>query len=232
VMIKNNNNTPYLRKKISSTLIALSTAIALLAMTSLPPLSNFLLQPAQAQSSLSFRTTEPAGGELSGCSDVEAILKFDAQGTPSSSDPQSVDITGGTFQVSQAPNSEVGPFMLNGNIQGGAFNNNTSGGSITMNGVVDYVSDSGLTCVQKGDQVTLETDCFAVADITFSSPVGGVQYDFAGAVECSPSTQGGDTTQSSMTGSTQDSDGDSDGIPDSSDRCANNSNSRCYIDAR
>jgi hypothetical protein len=45
--------------------------------------------------------------------------------------------------------------------------------------------------------------------------------DFSGAVQCSQ----GDTqsSASSMTGSSQDRDSDSDGIPDSSDNCANNS---------
>ena len=55
---------------------------------------------------------------------------------------------------------------------------------------------------------------------------------FQGPVECSP--QGGNTTtnqqqSSSMTaGSSQEHDGDGDGIPDSTDRCANNSNTRCF----
>jgi hypothetical protein len=49
------NNIPYLRDKIS-TFIVLSAAIFLLAS---PLLSfNILLQPAQAQSTLSFRTTQ------------------------------------------------------------------------------------------------------------------------------------------------------------------------------
>jgi hypothetical protein len=62
---------------------------------------------------------------------------------------------------------------------------------------------------------------------------------FSGLVECS-SQGGGDTTYtttqqsfSSMNGTTQDKDrdsrvGDGDGIPDFSDRCANNSNPRCF----
>jgi hypothetical protein len=53
-------------------------------------------------------------------------------------------------------------------------------------------------------------------------------------VECSQG--GGGTTQSSsssMTGTTQDGDrgGDGDGVPDSSDRCANNSNPRYFKEA-
>ena len=72
---------------------------------------------------------------------------------------------------------------------------------------------------------------------------------FSGAVECSPSEGGGDTTAqssspSSLTGSSQGTDrgsssnrtdsssnskdGDSDGIPDSSDKCPHNSHHRCF----
>ena len=50
---------------------------------------------------------------------------------------------------------------------------------------------------------------------------------FGGEVECSTGGGGNTASSSSMTGtSAQDSDGD--GIPDSSDRCAHNSNHRCF----
>jgi len=58
---------------------------------------------------------------------------------------------------------------------------------------------------------------------------------FYGGVECLVEEE--DTTRqpSSMTRSSQDRDrsrnGDSDGIPDSSDRCANNSHPRCIKEA-
>jgi hypothetical protein len=72
-------------------------------------------------------------------------------------------------------------------------------------------------------------------------------FKFQGAVECSSSQGGGDTTAQpssspSMTGNTtqdrdrgsssdRDDDSDGDRIPDSSDNCAHNSNPRCYKEA-
>ena len=56
------NNIPFSRKEVP-TLLALSAAIALLLASPLL-LSNLLLQPVQAQTPLSFRTTEPAEGTL------------------------------------------------------------------------------------------------------------------------------------------------------------------------
>ena len=51
---------------------------------------------------------------------------------------------------------------------------------------------------------------------------------FEGPVECSSSSPSQST--GSATTTTQDSDGD--GIPDSSDRCASNSNQRCYKESK
>jgi hypothetical protein len=76
------NNIPYLRKNIS-TLLALS-AIALLLLSS--PLVLFNLVPVQAQTNLIFRTPTPASGMSP--TGEEFSLTFDAQGTPSSIDPQ------------------------------------------------------------------------------------------------------------------------------------------------
>ena len=87
---------PYLRRKIS-TLFAFSGAILLLAAATTPIGLSNLLQPVQAQSNFSFRTTQPVDGVVE-CSSTGARLTFDAQGSPSSSNPQRVDITGGTFK--------------------------------------------------------------------------------------------------------------------------------------
>jgi hypothetical protein len=210
---------PYVRKETSSTLLTLSAAIALL-LTSPMLFFNFLLQPAQAQTTLSFRTPTPANG-TSSTTGAELSLMFDAQGSTSSSDPQSADITSGTMQI-----TEDGQRAYSGNIQGGTFTNNTSGGSISANGPID----------QSGDTFFMATSCSTSDNndisVDIQIPGGGGTIHFNGSVECSSQGGGGDTTtthatqQSSMTGTAQDSDGD--GIPDSSDKCPHNSNHRCF----
>ena len=213
----NSNNEPYVRKKISPTLLALS-AVALLLLGASPLLHSNLLQPVQAQTTMSFRTPTPANA-TSSTTGAELSFTFDAQGTPSSIDPQSADITSGTMQI-----TEDGQRAYSGNIQGGAFTNNTSGGSISANGPID----------QSGDTFFMATSCSTSDNndigVTIQIRGGGGTIHFNGPVECSSSSQGGgDTTHSSMTGTTtQDRDSDGDGIPDSSDRCTHNSNQRCY----
>ena len=209
---------PYMRKKISPTLLAFS-AIALLLLGASPLLYSNLLQPAQAQTNLSFRTPTPANATSSTTGD-ELSFTFDAQGTSSSIDPQSADITSGTMEI-----TEDGQRAYSGNIQGGAFTNDTSGGSISANGPID----------QSGDTFFMATHCSTSDNndigVTIQIRGGGGTIHFNGPVECSSSSQagGGDTTHSSMTGTTtQDRDSDIDGIPDSSDRCPHNSHQRCY----
>jgi hypothetical protein len=223
------NNIPFSRKEVS-TFLTLSAAIALLLSSTLV-LFNLLLQPVLAQSStLSFRTTQ-TGADGSLCTHDDARLTFDAQGTASSSNPQHVDITSGTFQVTNSS----GGILYSGNILTGSFTNNTSGGSLGLTYGVNRVP-SGPTCVSTEHELLIDTGCSTTNfnDITTRSSAGNIFGDFTGAVECSQGG-GGDTTQSSMTGTAQGSDskdGDGDGISDSSDKCVNHSNPRCYIDAR
>ncbi|MFL6481355.1 MAG: hypothetical protein ACJ70R_00300, partial [Nitrososphaera sp.] len=73
-------NNPYWGKKIS---ILLSFSAAILLLLASPRLlSNplLLLQPALAQTTITFRTPTPADGSLSNPY-VDASLTFDAQGT-------------------------------------------------------------------------------------------------------------------------------------------------------
>jgi len=208
---------PYMRKK-KSTILTLS-AIALLLSS---PLMFFnVLQPVQAQTTLSFRTTQTgANGTL--CTNDKATLTFEATGTPSSSNPQRAGITSGTFQVTNSS----GVILYSGNIHSGSFINNTSGGSLGL----AYEINSSIkgACGSGGEILTFATVCstanfndISIHGSTSDNP--GYDFgDFSGAVECS---RGGNTT-SSMTGNAQDSDGD--GILDSSDRCTHNSNHRCY----
>ena len=215
-------NTPFSRK-VDTPFLALS-AIALLLSSPLI-LINFV--PAQAQSSISFRTTQPAIGTLCTGPKDGAALTFDAQGT--FSDPQHARITSGTFQVTNS-----GQTMYSGLIRGGSFTNNTNGGFLTIAGQLNHVASPPPTCAVVSDLLDIATSCrtadFNSIDITGSSVDNF--GSFLGAVECSSSSQGGgNTASSSMTGTTtQDSDGD--GISDSSDRCAHNSNQRCYKESK
>jgi hypothetical protein len=65
-----------------------------------PVLSLFNLVSVQAQTNLIFRTPTPANG-TSSTTEAELSLMFDAQGTSSSIDPQSADITSGTMQITE-----------------------------------------------------------------------------------------------------------------------------------
>ena len=211
-MINNNNILPYMRKDIL-TLFALSAAILMLLLVSPLVLSN-LLQTVQAQTTMTFRTLSPATGS--------ADLTFDAQGTTTPSGPVAAKITNGTIQL------KAGHQIVTGEITSGSFTNDSSGGSFTFYAKLDnvYYSANSLCSTSQQNSITL------------SNSLGRQSY--AGPVECTSSQggEGGNTTthttmqpSSSMTTGTttaQDRDSDGDGIPDSSDRCAHNSNPRCF----
>jgi hypothetical protein len=219
-----NNNIPYLRNKTSTLLVISATAIALVLLASPMLFFNFLLQPVQAQTPVSFRTTQPAIGTLCTGPKDGAALTFDAQGT--FSDPQHARITSGTFQVTNSSSEQI---MYSGLIHGGSFTNNTSGGFIFIAGQPNHFPNTPHSCAAIGDALAITTSC-STADFNSIDITGSTVDNFGafnGAVECSSSQGGGGNTASSMTGTTaQDSDGD--GIPDSNDRCTHNSNQRCY----
>ncbi|MFL6485595.1 MAG: hypothetical protein ACJ71D_02625 [Nitrososphaera sp.] len=204
------NNIPHLIRNNISISLALYAAIALLLLASPLVLSNFLLQPVQAQTPMTFRTLSPATGS--------ADLTFDAHGTTTPSGPYSAQITNGTIQL------KAGHQIYTGEITSGSFTNDSRGGSFTFYAKIDnvYYSANSLCSTSQTNSITL------------SNSLGRQSYE--GPVECT-SSQGerGNTTtadatmqpSSSMTtGTAQDSDGD--GIPDSSDRCAHNSNTKCF----
>jgi hypothetical protein len=198
-----------MRKKISA-LLTLSAAIALLL--SSPMLFFNVLQPAQAQTPMTFRTTQPANG-----TNFDETLTFDAHGTASSSDPQSAKITNGTFKLTPKDGSPA----TSGPIQSGDFTNDSHGGSILMSAVAERTS------------LGIQSSCSMSNNnqITVFDSNGDVGL-FSGPVECSSSKAGDTSTPSSSpttTGTTtQDRDSDSDGIPDSSDKCTHNSYHRCF----
>jgi hypothetical protein len=245
---------PFMRKKIS-TFLALSTAIALLLSSPLV-LSNFLLQPVQAQSPMTFKTPKPATYTDPDTGQV-FTLTFDAQGTATPSGPQAAKITNGTIQGHISGSNGNGPQTFTGNITSGFYSTNRYPPYITF-----------YATIQNADYY-VESACTASADnpivVGPDGSSGGTILDgeFSGAVECSPSQSGGgggntttatDTpttpppqqqpSSSPMTGSSQDGnrgsgsnstdsnsnskDSDSDGIPDSSDKCTHNSNPKCF----
>jgi hypothetical protein len=224
-----NNILPYRRKNIS-TLLVFSAAVVLMLLAS--PLSLFnILQPVQAQTTMSFKTPQPVISE-----DGSLVLTLDAQGTLtrnfSGYQPMS-----GTFQLNS---TSEGSIKNSGDIERGRLSNNSEGVVL----IVLVASDSSII------EIYCSTSDHNV--ITYE----GLQ--FQGAVECntggdttaqpsSSSSQGGGNTttthtaqpSSSLTGSSQGADrgsssssnskdSDSDGIPDSSDKCTHNSNPRCF----
>jgi hypothetical protein len=217
------NNTPYLRKKIPTLLVFSATAIALLLFSPVLPLSNpLLLQPVQAQTPMTFKTptNKPATNPNEGLT-----LTFDAQGTASSSDPQTAKITNGTIQINSSTSGQI---LYTSNSFSGAFRNNTRGGSIFASGNMQ----------QAGTTFDFTTYCSTApnnpttVDI-YTPDGGGGSFDFEGPIECASQVGGGTTTQqqstTSMTGpTTTTQDRDSDGIPDSSDKCTHNSDPRCF----
>ena len=227
------NNILHLRKKVS-TLLTLSAAILMMLLSSpllLPPLSNPLLQPVQAQTTLSFRTPIPANGTATepNVPNVNASISFDAQGG-TFVNPYKLEANG-TFQITDSSSGQIlySGYFTRVQANSGFTNVSNSGKQILVFGL--------LTKPQEGIQIVISTSCNTSAsnDIGIENP-NAVQAigDFSGPVECS-SSQGKDTTtqqpSSSMAaGSSQHSnrDGDRDGISDSSDKCANNSNPRCF----
>jgi hypothetical protein len=226
-------------RKDTSTLLTFCAIVLLLASPLV--LSNLLLQPVQAQTTLSFRTPTPAMG-YDRPTGQEVALTFDAHGTTSTSDPTRADITNGTIQLQAR-------YTYNGKIISGVIDNRTGVGFISFDATInntDYSVQSFCSTSQSND-------------ITVKTGGGQTETDFSGPIECS-SSQGGDTTShatqpsspSSLTGSSQgmdrgsgssssnstysnsgssssnSKDGDRDGIPDSSDNCTHNSYHRCY----
>ncbi len=212
-----------MRDKIS-TILVLSAAILLL---SSPPLLCNLLQPVQAQGSVTFRTTEPSRGD-DVCTSNTATITFDAHGTPSSSNPQLVDISGGIFQITSIHDGQT---LYGGNIHGGRYVNTSAGGSFGMSAQANDVTNNTSSCISSGEDISLLTSC-STSDTNSIHVYAPNQYElasFEGAVECSPQ---GDTqsSSSSMRGGSQDGDGDGDGdgIPNANDNCPNLPHTRCF----
>jgi hypothetical protein len=197
------NNIPFSRKEVS-TFLALS-AIALLLMSSSGLLLSHFLQPVQASSigsssssvAITFRTTEPASGVVQ-CSLTSATLTFDAQGTPSSSNPQRVDITGGTFQISDSSGRQI---LYSGNINNGRFSNSSSGGegSLVIYTDVNQVPNGTSACASTRDSLTIDTGACSTSNVNpieigFLGQIADGFGTFHGPVDCSLGGGGGGET--------------------------------------
>ena len=158
------------------------------------------------------------------CTSNTAMITFDAHGTPSSSNPQHVDITGGTFQITSIHDGQT---LYSGNIYGGRYVNTSGGGNVGMSAQANDVTNNTSSCISSGDDISIITSC-GTSDTNSIHVYASSQYElasFEGAVECSSQ---GDTqsSSSSMTGGSQDGDGD--GILDANDNCPNLPHTRCY----
>jgi hypothetical protein len=218
------NKIPYLRKEASTFLALSAAAILLLLMTGSSLLPLFNLVPAQAQSSVSFQTVQPAQGTL--CTGEQAYLSFDAQGTTTSGSPI-LKMTGGTFQITDSSSSRQ--ILYSGNIQRGEFNDNGQEAKISLAYFVNYVSDTAHPCTTTNDLFFIYSSCSTSESNSITTHFSSGNEPFTGGVECSlgdNTTTTQQSSSSSMTGGSQDRDGD--GIPDSSDKCTHNSNPRCF----
>jgi hypothetical protein len=163
-----NNNISYLRKEISSTLLAFSAIQIILASSLL--LSNPLLQPVQAQTTpMTFKTPIPAS------SGDSLTLTFDAQGSYSSSSNQGT-VTNGTFVFTITGKTR------NGEIHSGIFNHQSFGPYLDMVGQVkgiDLFYNIVTSCSSSNsNHIT----------VTIHGPRGERNsFDAYGPVECPPS---------------------------------------------
>jgi hypothetical protein len=203
----------YFRKEDTSTLLALSAAIALLLSSVILPLSNpVLLQPAQATTILptSMQTRTPVKLGTS-CSDANATLTFEAKGNGDT-------LTNGTFQIA---NSSSGQILWSGDL----FRANSQEGVISL----DYgVRGNDPVCgIGSGNGLEIQTGCKSTT-IALTTDGGDIRH-FPAVVNCEfPFDTTAQSSSPSMTGTTTAQDSDGDGIPDSSDRCTHNTNHRCF----
>jgi hypothetical protein len=228
------NNTPYSRKKISTLLLLSATILMLLlaATSSLPPLSNPLLQPVQAQTAMNFRTPTPATGTASGPPDINATLTFDVHGTQLVNS-EKVNTNGG-YKITSNRDGKILDLGSIFQVEGCCLTIDSSTGKPIR--LID--NPSGVNILISTSCSTSATNHIDVTEIVGEKDVG----HFQGPVECSP--QGGNTTTTTTTNDQQQSsssssagtttvtttsqDRDRDGILDANDNCPNLPNTRCY----
>jgi len=158
--------------------------------------------------------------------ETSASLTFDVHGTQLVNSEKLT--ANGAYKVTSNQNGQI---LISGTIkqvEGCCLTNDSSNGK-----PIRLVDNPGAP------YIVISTSCSTSAtnqiDISDYASGGDPVGHFQGPVECSP--QGGNSTAnqqqpSSMTGTTTKQDSEGDGIPDSSDRCASNSNQRCYEESK
>jgi len=248
---------PYMRKETSSTLLVFS-AIALLLSSPVLLLSNPLLQPSQASSSnansMIFSTRQPASGTL--CTGEPAALTLYAHGPISAqTNNVTVQIDDGQFQITNSSSnsngdSNSGTILYSTNLLSGQYieYNNSQSGTVDVTGQVTGQVDlapngNNSTCATNGQTLEMSGTwvCFSEKQQNFSIYNEDAKRDFGkfqGQMDCITVINNDAQSSSSMTGRSQgtdksggsgnSTDGDRDGVPDSSDKCTHNSNPRCF----
>ncbi|MFL6497067.1 MAG: hypothetical protein ACJ70U_00005, partial [Nitrososphaera sp.] len=221
-----------MRNNISVSLTLSAAAIALLLLASpLLPLSNTLLQPAQASLPTSgARTQAPVDGTLScgGANPIDAKLTFTVQGT--TIDNTWYNLHNGTFQLTNSSNGQV-LYSYSGGNQAGGYISIDNRNTWTI--VPGFGLDGGkFLCGDNSITMYVTTTCNGEFEtITINRGTGGSIGTFPNAViQCGDFGDGDTTAQQSSSSSspmtatttqdsnrdTRDGDGDGDGIPDSS----------------
>ena len=178
----NNNILPYMRKD-TSTLLAVSAAIAMVVLASPLVISNFLLQPVQASLPTSgARTQAPVDGNLScggGANPIDAKLTFTVQGT--TIDNTWYNLHNGTFQLTNSSNGQVLYSYSGGNQAGGYISIDRSN---TWTIVPEFGLDGGkFLCGDNGITMYVTTTCNGEFEtITVNPGPGGSIGTFPNAV--------------------------------------------------
>jgi hypothetical protein len=216
----NKNIPPYLKKNTSSTLLSLSTAIALPLLASpLVSLSNILLQPVQASPNLDLLCMGSFNGmQLTNTTLVmQGFWQQDSQFPCGAGAPFTVTTTC-EFSYNDKISMDMGSsnlFSTQGQVDC-SIDSPTWIDSI----MVDNVGPFNMSYVDGPVYLTIS------ARSTDNS--GG----FSGFLDLKQPSHSSSTSSTPMTGTTTTQDSDGDGIPDSSDRCASNSNQRCYKESK
>lgn len=140
-----------------------------------------------------------------------------------------------TFMEYSSGDSNSGTILYSTSLLSGQYieYNNSQSGTVDVTGQVDLAPNSNSTCATDGQTLEMSGTwvCFSEKQQNFSIYNEDTKRDFGkfqGQMDCITVINNDALSSSSLTRSSQDRDGDSDGIPDSSDKCTHNSNPRCF----